>query len=139
MVSGPTPTSRSKSSKLALMATKTSDNHPFIKEALRTLEENGSVTHGKISFYTHPPLSPNLNVLVLGLFNSLQAKHYGDEAPKDSIEIISMLQKTYEHRKPMNTIQPKRSATLNMLSSLPMIAPLRTIDKMPHMNKKRLE
>jgi hypothetical protein len=48
----------------------------------------------KVSFYTQPPNSPDLNILDLGLFNALQAEYY-DKAPKNEVELITMVEETY--------------------------------------------
>jgi hypothetical protein len=39
--------------------------------------------------------SPDLNILDLGLFNALQAEYY-DTAPTNSVELIQMVERTYE-------------------------------------------
>jgi hypothetical protein len=57
-----------------------------------TLEELGLTD--KLSIYTQPPNSPDLNILDLGLFNALQSVYY-DEAPKNEVELITMVEKTY--------------------------------------------
>jgi hypothetical protein len=48
----------------------------------------------KISFYTQPPNSPDLNICDLGLFNALQAAYY-DKAPRNEVELITMVVETY--------------------------------------------
>jgi hypothetical protein len=48
----------------------------------------------KISIYTQPPNSPDLNICDLGLFNALQAAYY-DNAPKNEVELITMVEQTY--------------------------------------------
>ena len=113
-----------------------SDTDPFIKEAFRTLEENGNFTPGKISFYTQPPQSPDLNILDLGLFNALQAQYY-NEAPKDSIEIITMVQKTYDEY-PANKIN-RLWVTLQSIYNCIIENHGDNNYKIPHMNKERLE
>jgi hypothetical protein len=51
------------------------------------LENIGVIQPGKITFYTQPANSPDLNILDLGLFNALQASYYNN-APKTNGEII---------------------------------------------------
>jgi hypothetical protein len=58
-----------------------------------TIEELG--LQGKVEFYTQPANSPDLNILDLGLFNALQAEYY-DTAPTNSVELIQMVERTYE-------------------------------------------
>jgi hypothetical protein len=48
----------------------------------------------KVSFYTQPPNSLDLNILDLGLFSALQAAYY-DKAPKNPVELITMVHETY--------------------------------------------
>jgi hypothetical protein len=48
----------------------------------------------KVSIYTQPPNSPDLNICDLGLFNALQAEYY-DKAPKNEVELIKMVEETY--------------------------------------------
>jgi hypothetical protein len=48
----------------------------------------------KISIYTQPPNSPDLNILDLGLFNALQCAYY-DHAPRNEVELITMVEQTY--------------------------------------------
>jgi hypothetical protein len=48
----------------------------------------------KISIYTRPPNSPDLNICDLGLFNALQAAYY-DNAPMNEVELIAMVEQTY--------------------------------------------
>jgi hypothetical protein len=50
----------------------------------------------KMSLYTQPPNSPDLNMLELGLFNALQAVYYYDTAPRNEVELITMVEETYE-------------------------------------------
>jgi hypothetical protein len=56
------------------------------------LEDRGLTD--KISIYTQPPNSPDLNILDLGLFNALQAAYY-DNAPRKKVELITMVEQTY--------------------------------------------
>jgi hypothetical protein len=42
---------------------------------------------GKVQFYTQPANPPDLNILDLGLFNTLQTSYY-EFAPKNSVEYI---------------------------------------------------
>jgi hypothetical protein len=58
-----------------------------------SIEELGLT--GKIQFHTQPANSPDLNILDLGLFNALHASYY-DYAPKNSVECIECVQKTYD-------------------------------------------
>jgi hypothetical protein len=53
----------------------------------------------KVSFYTQPPKSPDLNILDLGLFNALQARYY-DLATKNGVELITMAEERYEEYPP---------------------------------------
>jgi hypothetical protein len=65
----------------------------YIAKFIKDLEEIGNFTPGKISFYSQPSQSPDLNILDLGLFNALQASYYG-ESPSTELEIIAMVEKT---------------------------------------------
>jgi hypothetical protein len=58
-----------------------------------TIEELG--LKGKVEFYTQPANSLDLNILDLGLFNALQAEYY-DTAPTNSVELIQMVERTYD-------------------------------------------
>jgi hypothetical protein len=49
----------------------------------------------KISIYTQPPNSPDLNLLDLGMFNALQAAYY-KKAPLNAVQLITMVEETYE-------------------------------------------
>jgi hypothetical protein len=70
---------------------------------LKTLRRcMGIITPGKISFYNQPPNSPNLNILDLGLFYAMQAA-YWNHSPKNSIDIIKMVEKTYNKYSPNKT------------------------------------
>jgi hypothetical protein len=46
---------------------------PRILANLKDLEDNGILSPGKISFYSQPSNSPDLNILDLGFFNALQS------------------------------------------------------------------
>jgi hypothetical protein len=65
-----------------------------IQSTLKDLEQNGNFTPGKITFEAQPPNSPDINICDLGLFNAVQSA-YCPSAPKNHIEIINMVQKTY--------------------------------------------
>jgi len=108
-----------------------SHDDEYLQEAI---EELGLT--GKVEFYTQPPNSPDLNVCDLGLFAALQAAYY-DHAPKNAIELIQMVQRTYQdydYRK-INRIFITLQSVFNCI-----------IEnyggnqyKIPHMNKARLE
>jgi hypothetical protein len=69
---------------------------PYLTQAIEDL----GLTD-KISIYTQPPNSPDLNILDLGLFNALQADYY-DQAPKNEVELITMAEgvyASYDYRK----------------------------------------
>ena len=65
-----------------------------IQSTLRELEANGNFTPGKIQFEKQPPNSPDTNICDLGLFNAVQSSYYLT-APKNEMEIITMVQQTY--------------------------------------------
>jgi hypothetical protein len=50
----------------------------------------------KVSIYTQPPNSPDLNICDLGLFNALQAEYY-DTAPRNEVELIALVEETYKN------------------------------------------
>jgi hypothetical protein len=66
----------------------------IIQGTLKELEQNGNFTKGKITFEAQPPNSPDTNICDLGLFNAIQSAYYLN-APKNHIEIINLVQKTY--------------------------------------------
>jgi hypothetical protein len=67
----------------------TAHDDPYLTQALEDL----GLTD-KVSIYTQPPNSPDLNILDLGLFNALQAEYY-DTAPKNEVELITMVEQTF--------------------------------------------
>jgi len=66
----------------------------YISEALELL----GLTD-KISLYTQPANSPDLNICDLGLFNAMQ-QAYWDESPKNAVEIIECVERTYRNYDP---------------------------------------
>jgi hypothetical protein len=73
-------------------------NDAYINGELAKLwdpNEVGVLTPGKIELYAQPPNSPDTNILDLGFFNALQSA-YWTHAPKNSGDIIKMVQQTYK-------------------------------------------
>jgi hypothetical protein len=90
----------------------------------------------KISIYTQPPNSPDLNILDLGLFNALQSEYY-DQAPKNEVELITMVEEvyaSYDYRK-INRL----FVTLQTVFNGIIEANGGNDSKLLHMNKDRLE
>jgi hypothetical protein len=90
----------------------------------------------KISFYTQPPNSPDLNILDLGLFAALQAQYY-KTAPTTQVQLIEMVEKTYNEfdYKKINRIWVTLQTIFNKI-----IEHHGDNDyKIPHMNKQKLE
>jgi hypothetical protein len=90
----------------------------------------------KVSFYTQPPNSPDLNILDLGLFNALQAAYY-DKAPKNPVELITMVHETYWEY-PYLKIN-RMFVTLQTVFDEVIKANGGNEYKLVHMNKARLE
>lgn len=90
----------------------------------------------KVSMYTQPANSPDLNILDLGLFNALQAAYY-DEAPSNAVQIIELVKKTYKEypRKMIDRLFVTFQSVLNCIiehhgdNQFPL----------PHMGKDKLE
>jgi hypothetical protein len=90
----------------------------------------------KVSIYTQPPNSPDLNILDLGLFNALQAAYY-DNAPKNEVELIAMVEQTYADY-PYLQIN-RLFVTLQTIFNCIIEHHGGNHFKIPHMNKARLE
>lgn len=90
----------------------------------------------KITLYTQPPNSPDTNLNDLGFFAALQARYYA-EAPGNSLEIISMVEKAFDE------FDPKKinRIWLTYLSCLNQIIRNNGGNqyKIPHMKKDKLE
>jgi hypothetical protein len=109
---------------------------PVIQSTLRELEANGNFSPGKISFEPQPPNSPDTNICDLGLFNAVQAAYYMT-CPKNSMEIIEMVQKTwleYPHQK-INRLFVTLQSIYNMIIETHGSNQF----KIPHMNKEQME
>jgi hypothetical protein len=104
--------------------------------AIENLEEMGIITPGKISFYNQPPNSLNLNILDLGLFNAMQAA-YWNHSPKNSIDIIKMVEKTYNEY-PANKIN-RVFVTLQAIFDTIIKEQGNNQFKIPHLGKEKLE
>jgi hypothetical protein len=90
----------------------------------------------KISIYTQPPNSPDLNICDLGLFNALQAAYY-DHAPKNEVELITLVEQTYADY-PHQQIN-RLFVTLQSIFNCILEHHGGNQFKIPHMNKARLE
>jgi hypothetical protein len=109
----------------------TDHDDPYLMAALEDL----GLTD-KVSIYTQPPNSPDLNICDLGLFNAIQAEYY-DKAPKNEVELITMVQDTYadyDYRK-INRL----FVTLQTVFNSIIEANGGNDYKIKHMNKARLE
>jgi hypothetical protein len=104
--------------------------------AIEDLEEMGIITPGKISFCNQPPNSPDLNILDLGLFNAMQAA-YWNHSPKNSIDIIKMVEKTYKDY-PTNKIN-RVFVTLQTIFDTIIKEQGDNQFKIPHLGKDKLE
>ena len=49
------------------------EDDAFLMQTLAQLEADEVITPGKLSFYTQPANSPDLNICDLGLFNGIQS------------------------------------------------------------------
>jgi hypothetical protein len=109
---------------------------PEILERIKELEDNGIIRPGKISFYSQPPHSPDLNLCDLGLFAAVQSAYY-QHSPRSSLEIIDMVQRTYQEYPPnkINRIWVTLMSIFNCI-----IENHGNNDyKIPHMNKEKME
>jgi hypothetical protein len=90
----------------------------------------------KVSIYTQPPNSPDLNILDLGMFNALQAAYY-KKAPLNAVQLITMVEQTYEEY-PVNKIN---RIFLSLMTIFNRIIEERGDNQFEavHMNKDRLE
>jgi hypothetical protein len=112
---------------------------PYILGELAKLwdpNEIGILTPGKIEIYAQPPNSPDTNILDLGLFNALQSA-YWTHAPKNSGEIITMVQQTYWSY-PADKIN-RIFVTLQSIYDCIIVEHGDNHYKLPHMNKDKLE
>jgi hypothetical protein len=69
----------------------TDHDDPYLTQAIEDL----GLTD-KVSIYTQPPNSPDLNICDLGLFNALQAEYY-DTSPMNEVELIKLVEETYKN------------------------------------------
>jgi hypothetical protein len=69
----------------------TNHDDPYLTQAIEDL----GLTD-KVSIYTQPPTSPDLNICDLGLFNALQSEYY-DTSPKNEVELIALVEETYKN------------------------------------------
>lgn len=104
---------------------------PYLTEALEAL----GLTD-KVSFYTQPPNSPDLNICDLGLFNALQSAYY-DKAPSNEVQLITMVEETYRDY-PTNKIN-RLFVTLQTIFNSILEHHGDNQFKIPHMGKERLE
>jgi hypothetical protein len=104
--------------------------------AIHELEENGIMAPGKISFFTQPAQSPDLNILDLGLFNALQQAYYGS-SPTNSLEIIECVQEAYKQY-PANKINRLFVTQQSVFNCILEHHGDNTF-KIPHMNKEFME
>jgi hypothetical protein len=98
------------------------------------LEELGLAD--KVSIYTQPANSPDLNILDLGMFNALQAAYY-KKAPLNAVQLITMVEETYNEY-PVNKIN---RIFLSLMCVYNMIIEHHGDNQfeVPHMNKDKLE
>lgn len=103
----------------------------YIEEALEIL----GLTD-KLSLYTQPSNSPDMNLCDLGLFNALQ-QSYWDEAPKNPVEIIECVTRTYKEY-PTNMIN---RLWLSLLQNYNEVIDHHGCNQypQPHMGKEALE
>jgi hypothetical protein len=90
----------------------------------------------KITMYTQPPNSPDLNILDLGLFNAIQAAYHRC-APRNQVQLIEMVERTYNEF-PISTIN---RVWLSLMCCFNEILEQHGNNdyKVPHMSKSRLE
>jgi hypothetical protein len=108
-----------------------SHTDPYLMQAL---EELG--LEDKVTMYTQPPNSPDLNICDLGLFNAVQAAYYR-MAPKTAVELIQCVEQTYMAYPPykINRIFITLQSVFNEI----LYHHGGNEYKIPHMNKDRLE
>jgi hypothetical protein len=121
---------------MVLEATRSPTESPYMLEMLKQLEENGNFAPGKISFYSQPSNSPDLNILDLCLFNAIQSAYYGS-SPTNSIEIIECDTRAYEEY-PANKIN-RLWVTLQSIYNCILECHGDNTYKVPHMNKEFME
>jgi hypothetical protein len=109
---------------------------PRILANLKDLEDNGILSPGKISFYSQPSNSPDLNILDLGFFNALQSAYYGS-SPTNSIEIIQCVQRAFDAY-PANKIN-RLWVTLQSIYNCVLECQGDNNYSLPHMNKELME
>ena len=109
---------------------------PDLLAAVDALAEAGNFPDGKISFYTQPSNSPDLNILDLGLFNALQPAYYGC-SPTTNLELIDCVEKTYAEF-PSNIIN-RMWVTLQSVFDSIIVHHGDNNYSMPHMNKEFME
>jgi hypothetical protein len=90
----------------------------------------------KVKFYTQPPNSPDLNILDLGLFASLQAAYYVN-SPSNQVELIAMVEQNYAEYdyKKINRLW----ITLQSIFNCIIENHGENFYKIPHMNKAKME
>jgi len=108
--------------------------NPRDAEWMETLTDMGLAE--KIKLVTQPANSPDLNINDLGFFNALQSMHYCT-TPKDEIELITMVEKTFNEY-PTNKINRIWLSLQTVFNNI-----LNNFGgneyKMTHMNKDKLE
>jgi hypothetical protein len=137
LVIGPTLSSRSRSSKMEPVPTALPlilESLPIISKNWRT--HNGILSPGKISFYSQPSNSPDLNILDLGFFNALQSAYYG-RSPTNNIEIIQCVQRAFDAY-PANKIN-RLWVTLQSIYNCVLECQGNNNYTLPHMNKELME
>jgi hypothetical protein len=108
-----------------------SHNDEYLRD---TLEELGLTN--KITFYTQPANSPDLNILDLGLLAAMQAAYY-EHSPGNPVEIIAMVERTYNEYdyRMINRI----FITLQSIFNEILVHHGANTYKIPHMKKDILE
>jgi hypothetical protein len=109
---------------------------PVIQSTIKELENNGNFTPGKITFQAQPPNSPDTNICDLGLFNAIQSSYYLT-APKNHIEIIDMVVRTYDEY-PHTKINRLFVTLMSVYNSI-IEHYGDNFYKIPHLNKDKME
>ena len=112
------------------------EDDPFLMQTLAQLEANQVITPSKLSFYTQPENSPDLNICHLGLFDDIQSAYYQD-APKDSIEIIRCVLAAYDQY-PINLINRMFVTLMSVFTEIVNCHGDNTY-KLPYMNQPMFE
>jgi len=91
---------------------------------------------GKIGLCTQPAQSPDLNIINLGFFDSLQSRHHC-ATPKNELELIATAEAAFEEHS-MLTLKKLWIALQSAMNEMIKCAGHDQF-KIPHMNKDKLE